>query len=153
LWQFPGTTRFDAANFGAFLELLPAPIDGRKLRHVLEVQHESFGAPEFTALLKRSVAALAFDDDAKRPAFQMATAALTYARLRGQGYRRLGQALLGQRWRGQGLLRLFHQRRQGARAGGGNGYAGTLGALKRAPFFATKPLEGRASPHRTRRRG
>ena len=29
LWQFAPTKKFDAADFGRFLELLPAKIDGR----------------------------------------------------------------------------------------------------------------------------
>ena len=52
LWQFAPTKKFDAADFGAFLELLPAKIDGRKLRHVVEVRHASFCTPEFIALLR-----------------------------------------------------------------------------------------------------
>jgi uncharacterized protein YecE (DUF72 family) len=42
LWQFPAFTKFDEANFTAFVELLPKAIDGRRLRHVLEVRHPSF---------------------------------------------------------------------------------------------------------------
>ena len=45
LWQFAPTKKFDAADFGAFLELLPAKLDGRKLRHVVEVRHDSFCVP------------------------------------------------------------------------------------------------------------
>ena len=39
LWQFAPTKKFDAADFGAFLELLPAKFDGAPLRHVVEVRH------------------------------------------------------------------------------------------------------------------
>jgi len=52
LWQFAPTKRFDAADFGRFLELLPAKLDGRKLRHVVEVRHNSFCTPEFIALVR-----------------------------------------------------------------------------------------------------
>src|SRR5262245_18275626 len=51
LWQFAPTKKFDAADFGKFLELLPVKLDGRKLRHVVEVRHSSFCVPQFVALL------------------------------------------------------------------------------------------------------
>src|SRR5277367_5118260 len=42
LWQFAPTKKFDSADFGGFLELLPDKLDGRALRHVIEVRHDSF---------------------------------------------------------------------------------------------------------------
>src|SRR2546430_10903993 len=42
LWQFPPTTKYDAENFGAFLDLLQREHEGRTVRHVIEVRHESF---------------------------------------------------------------------------------------------------------------
>ena len=36
-----------------FLELLPQTLDGRALRHVVEVRHDSFRTPAFVALLRR----------------------------------------------------------------------------------------------------
>ena len=44
-WQFAPTKRFEAADFEAFLKLLPAQVDGLPLRHVLDVRHESFKTP------------------------------------------------------------------------------------------------------------
>ena len=82
LWQFPPTTKFDVQNFAAFLEHLPSAIDGRTIRHVLEVRHPSFATPEFIDLLRRKGAALAFVDDKDRPAIQDVTADFVYARLR-----------------------------------------------------------------------
>jgi uncharacterized protein YecE (DUF72 family) len=82
LWQFPPTTKFDEQNFAAFLELLPGRIDGRAIRHVVEVRHPSFAAPAFIDLLRRKGAALAFVDDKDRPAIQDVTADFVYARLR-----------------------------------------------------------------------
>ena len=82
LWQFPPTTMFDEQNFSAFLELLPGKIDGRAIRHVLEVRHPSFAAPAFVDLLRRKGVALAFVDDKDRPAMQDVTADFVYARLR-----------------------------------------------------------------------
>ena len=54
LWQFAPFKKFDAADFGKFLELLPDKFDGRTLRHVVEVRHDSFKTPEFIALLRNS---------------------------------------------------------------------------------------------------
>ena len=53
LWQFAPFKKFDEADFGGFLELLPGTFDGRTLRHVIEVRHDSFKTPEFIALLRK----------------------------------------------------------------------------------------------------
>jgi uncharacterized protein YecE (DUF72 family) len=52
LWQFAPFKKFDEADFGKFLELLPKTFDGRALRHVVEVRHDSFKTPAFIALLR-----------------------------------------------------------------------------------------------------
>ncbi len=67
LWQFAPTKKFDAADFGGFLELLPQSFDRRTLRHVIEVRHDSFRTPEFIALLRRFAMPVAFTDHAKYP--------------------------------------------------------------------------------------
>ena len=41
-WQFMPTKRYDPVDFEAFLKLLPREVDGRALRYVVEVRHESF---------------------------------------------------------------------------------------------------------------
>jgi uncharacterized protein YecE (DUF72 family) len=82
LWQFPPTMRFDAQNFGAFLELLPGAIEGHAIRHVLEVRHPTFAEPAFIDLLRRKGVALAFVDDKDRTAIHDVTADFVYARLR-----------------------------------------------------------------------
>jgi len=53
LWQFAPTKKFDASDFGGFLELLPAKFGGQTLRHVIEVRHDSFRNGEFIALLRK----------------------------------------------------------------------------------------------------
>jgi uncharacterized protein YecE (DUF72 family) len=82
LWQFPATTKYDEANFAAFLDLLPAKLDGRELRHVLEVRHDSFADPGFAKLLGKHNAALAFIDAENQTAFDEATADFAYMRLK-----------------------------------------------------------------------
>jgi uncharacterized protein YecE (DUF72 family) len=82
LWQFAPWTPFDEAAFNAFLELLPQRLDGRAIRHVVEVRHRSFGAPAFTELLRRHQVAVALVDDDNYAAFDEVTADFAYARLR-----------------------------------------------------------------------
>jgi len=82
LWQFPGTKRFEPEDFGAFLALLPAKIEDRSIRHVVEVSHQSFAVPAFIDLLRKHRVALALVDAADRPAVFDLTADFVYARLR-----------------------------------------------------------------------
>jgi uncharacterized protein YecE (DUF72 family) len=82
LWQFAPTLAFDAADFAAFLALLPAELGGHALRHVVEARHPSFRAPEFIDLLRQRRVAVAWVDDAKYPAFEDLTADFAYLRLR-----------------------------------------------------------------------
>jgi uncharacterized protein YecE (DUF72 family) len=83
LWQFAPTLAFDAADFAAFLALLPAELGGRPLRHVVEVRHASFRTPAFFALLRERKIAVAQVEDAKYPAFDELTAPdFAYLRLR-----------------------------------------------------------------------
>jgi uncharacterized protein YecE (DUF72 family) len=82
LWQFAPFKQFDAADFGAFLELLPREAGGRQIRHLVEVRHSSFRTPAFTDLLRQHRAAVASVHDEKYPAFDDVTADFTYLRLR-----------------------------------------------------------------------
>ncbi|WP_294262136.1 DUF72 domain-containing protein [uncultured Sphingomonas sp.] len=65
LWQFMATKKFDADDFGAFLDLLPAARDGVKLRHAVHVRHESFRDPAFVAMARAAGVAIvnAWSDD------------------------------------------------------------------------------------------
>lgn len=81
LWQFAPTKKFDAADFGGFLELLPATFGGKKLRHVIEVRHDSFCTPQFIALVREFGAAIVFTDHARYPNIADVTGDFVYARL------------------------------------------------------------------------
>ncbi len=81
LWQFAPTKKFDAADFGGFLELLPDKLDGRVLRHVIEVRHDSFRTAEFIALLRQFGFPVVFTDHAKYPNIADLTGGFVYARL------------------------------------------------------------------------
>src|SRR5690242_17987214 len=67
LWQFAPTKKFDEADFGKFLELLPASFDGWQLRHCVEVRNPSFETPEFLALLRKSNIAVVYAEHHKYP--------------------------------------------------------------------------------------
>ncbi len=81
LWQFMPTKKFDREDFGAFLKLLPASVDGVTLRHALEVRHESFEDTAFVDLARDAGAAIVFADKAGYPTIDEATADFAYARL------------------------------------------------------------------------
>jgi len=82
LWQFAPFKTFDEGDFAAFLDLLPRDIDGRQIRHVVEVRHPSFRTPAFADLLRRRGVAVASVHDEKFPAFDDVTADFAYLRLR-----------------------------------------------------------------------
>ena len=81
LWQFAPTKKFDEADFGRFLELLPEKVDGRSLRHVVEVRHDSFCSPAFIRLLRRFQTPVVFAEHASYPAIADITGDIVYARL------------------------------------------------------------------------
>ncbi|NEV78050.1 DUF72 domain-containing protein [Rhodopseudomonas sp. BR0C11] len=81
LWQFAPTKKFDEADFGKFLELLPREIDGRKLRHVVEVRHDSFKTPAFIALLREHKIPVVYSEHATYPEIADITGDFVYARL------------------------------------------------------------------------
>ena len=81
LWQFAPTKKFDEADFGKFLELLPRKLDGRALRHVVEVRHDSFCAPDFVALLRQFETPVVFAEHGKYPAIADIASDFVYARL------------------------------------------------------------------------
>jgi uncharacterized protein YecE (DUF72 family) len=107
LWQFPGNFRLDLDRFAAFFELLPRDTrsaawlarrhddrlkarawmrtDGnRRLRHAVEIRHESFRDERFIRLLRRHGIALVVADTAgKWPLMEDVTADFVYVRLHG----------------------------------------------------------------------
>ena len=81
LWQFAPTKKFDPADFGGFLELLPDKYNGHAIRHVIEVRHDSFSTPEFTSLLRTFKMPVVFTDHARYPNIADITGDFVYARL------------------------------------------------------------------------
>lgn len=108
LWQFPPNFRFDEERFHHFLTHLPKDTDtalalarkrdrsrmsgrtalpeqpNRRLRHAVEIRHESFRDDAFVRLLRRHDVALVVADTAGRwPLLEDVTADFIYIRLHG----------------------------------------------------------------------
>jgi len=107
LWQFPPTFTYDPARMEHFLSILPhdtdeglalaqhheARMEGkvalevgkkRKLRHAIEVRHDSFIDASFIALLRKyKVAMVVADTAGKWPDYEDVTADFMYLRLHG----------------------------------------------------------------------
>jgi uncharacterized protein YecE (DUF72 family) len=106
LWQLPPNFRFDAQKLEHFFKLLPGdtqeaaalarrhdkwltqradvrPRMKLKLRHALEIRHESFRVPEFIHLLRKYDVALVCADTVEWPRLMDLTSDFVYCRLHG----------------------------------------------------------------------
>ena len=81
LWQFAPTKKFDAEDFEAFLKLLPAEVEGRPLRHVLDVRNDSFKTPQFLDLARKYACAIVLTDSPDYPQLANLTTDFVYLRL------------------------------------------------------------------------
>jgi uncharacterized protein YecE (DUF72 family) len=81
LWQFAATKKFDEADFGKFLELLPSKLGSTPLRHVVEPRHASFLTPAFIALLRQFSIPAVYAEHATYPAIPDPVGDFVYARL------------------------------------------------------------------------
>ena len=107
LWQFPPNFKFDPERMEHFLSILPHDTDAglelalgheprmegkvalevgkkRKLRHAVEIRHESFNDEEFIGMLRKYKVALVVADTARKwPYYEGVTADFMYLRLHG----------------------------------------------------------------------
>lgn len=107
LWQFPPSLKYDHELFDAFLSMLPkdsasafamarghdhrlkqvgdlTPGRNRRLRHAIEIRHESFEDPAFISLLRKHGVGLVVSDAASKwPKLQDITGGFVYIRLHG----------------------------------------------------------------------
>jgi uncharacterized protein YecE (DUF72 family) len=81
LWQFMATKRFDPQDFEGFLNLLPESLEGRPLRHAVEVRHESFAEAAFLDMCRARNVAVCLTEHAEFPMIADPTADFVYARL------------------------------------------------------------------------
>lgn len=82
-WQFMATKKFDAADFGAFLKLLPGKVGGRVIRHGVEVRHDSFKDKAFVQMCRDHGVAIITGADSDFPAIADVTAEFVYVRAMG----------------------------------------------------------------------
>jgi uncharacterized protein YecE (DUF72 family) len=82
-WQFSPTKRFDAADMEAFMALLPVNLEGRSIRHAIEVRHASFAVPEFTMLARKYRVATVLAAESVYPEIEDAEAPFVYVRVMG----------------------------------------------------------------------
>ena len=106
LWQFPSNFQFDPERFESFLALLPTTHDeaaelarrhderlrtrswfdvrkNGKLRHAIEIRHQSFVSEAFIRLLRRYGVGLVVADTVEWPLLMDVTANFVYCRLHG----------------------------------------------------------------------
>ena len=82
-WQFMATKQFQREDFEAFLKLLPPEADGLKLRHAVEVRHDSFRDPAFIDMARAHDVAIVLSADGQFPQIAAVTAPFVYARIMG----------------------------------------------------------------------
>ena len=106
LWQFPPSFRFNPDKLEAFFRLLPRDTEGaarlarrrdarvkgrtflragpkRRLRHAVEIRHESFVVPDFVTLLRKYRIGLVCADTVEWPLLMDVTSDFVYCRLHG----------------------------------------------------------------------
>jgi uncharacterized protein YecE (DUF72 family) len=106
LWQFPPNFAFNPERFEQFFQLLPTTTEAaaelarrhdprlegraftdpgrtRRLRHAVEIRHESFRSPEFIRLLRRYNIANVVADTVEWPRLMDVTSDFVYCRLHG----------------------------------------------------------------------
>lgn len=81
LWQLAPSRQFDADELSSFLDALPDVLDGRPIRHALEVRHASFQNRDVLALARQRGIAMVFTDSSEHPSPADITGDFIYARL------------------------------------------------------------------------
>lgn len=81
VWQFAHSKKFDPADFAAFLDLLPAGLEGRPLRHALDVRNASFDDPAFIELARSRGMAIVHSIHPEYPLIEADTADFAYIRV------------------------------------------------------------------------
>ena len=77
------TKKFDPADFGAFLKLLPKKIGSQAIRHAVEVRHDSFQDKAFVELCRDHGVAIITGADSDFPVIADVTADFVYVRAMG----------------------------------------------------------------------
>ncbi len=80
-WQMAPYKKYDDAEMRAYFDLLPEKLGKLKLRHAIEVRHESFTDEAFLKLARDRNIAIVTVESEKHPLIVQPTADFTYARL------------------------------------------------------------------------
>ena len=82
-WQLMPTKKLDLEDVAGFLKLLPRSVEGRAIRHAVEVRHNSFRSSDFVALAREHGVAVVLAGDSDYPQIADLTAPFVYARIMG----------------------------------------------------------------------
>lgn len=82
-WQFMATKKADLEDFAAFLALLPRTVEGRAVRHAVEVRHASFCTADFVTLAREHGVAVVIAAESEFPQIADVTAPFVYVRMMG----------------------------------------------------------------------
>ncbi len=80
-WQMAPYKKYDRAEMEAYFDMLPGKLGKLKLRHAIEVRHESFTDPDFMELARARNIAVVTVESEKHPLIVEPTADFAYARL------------------------------------------------------------------------
>lgn len=80
-WQMAPYKKYDDAEMRAYFAMLPAKLGKLKLRHALEVRHESFADEKFLKLARERDIAVVTVESEEHPLIVEPTADFAYARL------------------------------------------------------------------------
>lgn len=80
-WQMAPYKKFDLAEMTAYFDLLPEKLKQLKLRHAIEVRHDSFTDDAFLKLARERNIAVVTVESEKHPLIVAPTADFSYARL------------------------------------------------------------------------
>lgn len=82
-WQLAPEKECDLDDLAAFLKLLPSKIDGRPLRHAMELRHKTFATDEVADLARQHQVAIIEAGDSEYPHIEAHTAPFSYLRVMG----------------------------------------------------------------------
>ncbi|GGL69920.1 DUF72 domain-containing protein [Wenxinia marina] len=83
VWQLPDHHKFDPEDLSAFLDLLPPETRGHRLRHAVELRHETFLTPEAVEICRARNVAIVWAMDSTFPEIADPTADFVYIRMMG----------------------------------------------------------------------
>jgi len=81
VWRFEAGTRVDRDGLDVFIGTLPATLDGRALRHVLDLREPALATADVIALARRHGVGTAFTDSPEHRSLADITTDFIYARL------------------------------------------------------------------------